>query len=261
MGMEIWTAGAEGEAARPLSDRLIKAFTLIELLVVIAIIAILASLLMPSLRTAMDSAKNVSCIGNLRQAGVGYGMYLSDWGNHLWIGVDIAAGGAPSSSRWPYKIDSSYMGTPYGWQNAFLGGRNNPKSVYYCPANPPGGSVTSEISNYIYNRMIMAVTGGTDAKFFSSSGSILKVPLPSQVSILSEGCFIVNASGVTGPDKPNSNYTYSSVSRSAYTYSPHSGRSKANCLFVDLHVVGVQFQAGMLPLKYVGDASVSPSLW
>ncbi|MFQ5807554.1 MAG: type II secretion system protein, partial [Phycisphaerae bacterium] len=54
------------------------AFTLIELLVVVAIIALLISILLPSLSQARERAKAAVCAGNVRQMGLAMDMYLED---------------------------------------------------------------------------------------------------------------------------------------------------------------------------------------
>ena len=53
-------------------------FTLIELLVVIAIIAVLVSMLMPSLRTAKELARRAVCASNLKQTGIAIFLYAGD---------------------------------------------------------------------------------------------------------------------------------------------------------------------------------------
>lgn len=52
-----------------------RGFTLVELLVVIAIIAVLAALLMPALKAAMERARRATCMSNLKQIGAAKEMY------------------------------------------------------------------------------------------------------------------------------------------------------------------------------------------
>ena len=82
-------------------------FTLIELLVVIGVLGILASMLLPALTRARQTADSAACKSNLRQAGIALMLYTQDHGAYptLW-----ATSTQIWLSNWKRAL-SEYLGT------------------------------------------------------------------------------------------------------------------------------------------------------
>jgi len=131
-----------------------SAFTLIELLVVIAIIAMLVSILLPSLRQSREMAKTVMCQSNERAIYGGLSLYAEDWEgmmprNHNWRDTSLANLGITPDNRpgdhmttwsqhltiYPESMLEKHADYPYSASDHWQSPRNYIDNVetYECP--------------------------------------------------------------------------------------------------------------------------------
>jgi len=77
-----------------------RGFTLIELLVVIAIIALLMSILMPSLQRVHRQARGVGCKANLHQWGLMFSIYTGDNNGYFYSGHLAGSDSGMGNGEW-----------------------------------------------------------------------------------------------------------------------------------------------------------------
>jgi prepilin-type processing-associated H-X9-DG protein len=113
---QLWRAQARRSKSFSASLRIhfTDAFTLIELLVVFGVIALLASLLLPSLNAAQSSARRIHCTSNLRELDIALQIYVEDHGSY------------------PVAMTTNGLGN---WERALLPSATN--QVLYCPQVMP----------------------------------------------------------------------------------------------------------------------------
>ena len=113
-----------------LARRGARGFTLVELLVVIGIIALLISILLPSLNAAREQARTVKCLANLQQLGLAAVMYTQNNNGHI-LPADIDLGG-------PYADASFGRNWNDTWATILVADNYVPYPRGLLPDNPPG---------------------------------------------------------------------------------------------------------------------------
>ena len=189
---------------RVVRKRKSRAFTLIELLVVIAIIALLVSILLPSLAKAKDLAKATMCGVQAKNMALGFLMYREEWEHLPWdgnINHDIGFSGiwslhAPVAEELENKFGLDTIkaytcpadpGEPRRWWEP-------PATAYPGPRDP--GLVANE-TFYTDDYSIYTYLDGKDLKpplVANSSGLAADSPVATHNNLSSEhamlGCMV-----------------------------------------------------------------------
>ncbi len=138
----------------------LRAFTLVEVLVVIAIVALLVSMLLPALVAARESSRMIACASNLRQFGVAWHGYATDFGDRAmplayWHPDDLVD---DEQVFWwgTHGSVTGHVDHARGFIAAYLDSNLGARSVYECPSQGWGtylaqGPAREPTSTYGYN--------------------------------------------------------------------------------------------------------------
>jgi prepilin-type N-terminal cleavage/methylation domain-containing protein/prepilin-type processing-associated H-X9-DG protein len=109
-----------------------KGFTLVELLVVVSVIALLISILLPSLKKARDQAKSVKCAAASRQVGQAVSTHLAESG-----GTYPASYVYPTDDQGTWTLTDQDLSHTYGymhWSYALYSNGKIDDALFQCPA-------------------------------------------------------------------------------------------------------------------------------
>lgn len=207
-----------------------RAFTLIELLVVIAIIAILAALLFPVFARAKASAKQITCVSNLKQIGSAITLYMGDYDGVFPNALDASDKFTPTMwDAYPdFKARIPSMPMMYEVLQPYI----KSKEVFHCPADSGTKVLDSHFPDTFLTAPSMYATYQSSYlfrteiafRFFTDSS----FKLPASVNVMFDGAGHWHGDG-RGLE---ANDDYETVGRLLHGY-------RYNCLYGDFHVKNV----------------------
>jgi prepilin-type N-terminal cleavage/methylation domain-containing protein/prepilin-type processing-associated H-X9-DG protein len=155
-------------------------FSIVELLVVISIIALIISILLPSLHASRQAAQSTRCLANQRQLATPIAMYCDS--NREWLptsGYSNTPAVAPNAPSWP-GISANIMGvkyiTEYSANAAAFGQIQNTgtlarkNGIFQCPSDNIPGLWGANLASTSY--------GWNDSQFGLGRNDVFTISLP-----------------------------------------------------------------------------------
>jgi len=222
-----------------------KGFTLIELLVVIAIIALLVSILMPSLAKARELAKRAACAMNLSNAAKAMGIYKANNSDTFpWV-AGVAAGQSVGANRLtanPVPPAAALARSITANEFVMLRDGDQSEKMFVCPSDNNGKSETDvkDATTGVYRYDFTAETDGFNRTSYGWAAGVT-----SGANVLN-GASDQNTSAILMADmggeygvQPDASYAIPTATTTDFKHSMsqnHSSGEYMNFLYVNLSV-------------------------